>query len=182
MTFYKIKPISDNKIEIKIIEKKINNSDKLIYSDSDLVIDGYNILFEIYRCKLSKDFIQNNKKYPLYYISIIYNKSIIIGSLFYYFLMFEYDENNNGKFYYSLKNDENSDGIRNAYKYKSKKDIIKDLINFKNDIKFIELITEQLEIKNKNRSKFNDIFSYTPNTKIINIKSIQNNPSLLDNY
>lgn len=155
--------IDDKDIFIKETDEK---EDILIDRDIDFCdIDNYIIFAEIYRC------IFNNKEedIPLIRVSIIYNRKILVGSLFDYYLMFD---QNNKQFYFILKGDIELEN-KVIININNIDDAIKKITELKSNKEFIDLIKKGLELRDLKRQNNSDIFNYNINKKIINLNKVR---------
>jgi hypothetical protein len=188
--FYTIKPNDGtNSVTIKKILLNGEVADKLLESDNDFYeIDGCNIFAEIHKCTISREFFIDNTEYPILYLSVMYNKKVLVGSLLQYFLIFEPDHKpgsnidksvESGRFYYVLKGDDNL-LLNTSFRTKkyidnfvSVKDVIHKFMDLKTNEEFLNIIKNGIKVRDEERQKQGHVFSYDINKKIINLKEVQ---------
>lgn len=182
------------RVKKQIIAGSINDKiiDKHFISD----IDDFSIIAEIYKHVIPGDIFKTYKDIPVIYMTILYNKKILLGSLFKYILYFEPDRNINsitdttietGKFYLIIECD---DELKQKIGKLGEKIYIDNFISIKNvinkfnelckDSEFLEIIKNGICIRNNKRQEKGKVFNYDINPKIINLNNIKNNPKLLD--
>jgi len=163
---YKIKGIKkNNKIVIKpigTIELNVNQS------IPDTLVERYNIkkhiIDEIYTCNLLDTYITKNKKLPMIYINVIYEKPLLKVCLMRIVLSFLIeqdikDENDlinkeiSGKFILEVNINNNNKELETIEYYKGKKQVIEEFINLTKSDDILNIIEELIELDNKNRLK-----------------------------
>jgi hypothetical protein len=55
----------------------------------NLIVNGNNININLYKCNINHGYMLNNKKLPVMYASLTYNKPLVTGHLFNMYIMFE---------------------------------------------------------------------------------------------
>jgi hypothetical protein len=92
LTMYidKAERLSDDQLEVETseeIREKIGNNTLLIGT-----VNSYVIIGKYCACNIPGSYLLENSKFPVYYLSVIYNKQFVTGCLFNLFLYFTMDD------------------------------------------------------------------------------------------